>query len=164
MARLVVDQKPDESFIFSYHYEYKDHLEYYGFIDPERAKRKDEIEKRKQAKLLEQQLDKSNKLATTVQPGEDAEDVDDENEGNAGGIGGAGVNNGMGDSNISGFDDDSASGMQYTGKNRFDTLLKSLIARIEFTGTLAPIQEYGRHQQKAAANNKKKKVKKPAGV
>jgi hypothetical protein len=54
MARLVVDQKPDESFIFSYHYEYKDHLEYYGFIDPERAKRKDEIEKRKQAKLLEQ--------------------------------------------------------------------------------------------------------------
>ena len=47
MARLVVDQKPDESFIFSYHYEYKDHLEYYGFIDPERARRQEELEKRK---------------------------------------------------------------------------------------------------------------------
>ena len=47
MARLVVDQKPDESFIFSYHYEYKDHLEYYGFIDPERARRQEEFEKRK---------------------------------------------------------------------------------------------------------------------
>jgi len=66
MARLVVDQKPDESSIFSYHYEYKDHLEYYGFMDPERARRQEEFEKRKQAKLLEQQLDKSNKLATTV--------------------------------------------------------------------------------------------------
>lgn len=163
MARLVVDQKPDESLIFSYHYEYKDHLEYYGFIDPERARRQEEIEKNKQKKLLEQQLDKSNKLATTVQPGEDAEDVDDENDGNAG-IGGAGVNNGMGDSNVSGFDDDSGMGMPTTGKNRFDVLLKSLIARIEFSGTLAPIQEYGRHQQKAAANNKKKKVKKPATV
>jgi len=39
MARIVVDQKPDEPCIFSYHYEYKDHLEYYGFIDPERARR-----------------------------------------------------------------------------------------------------------------------------
>ena len=111
MARLVVDQKPDESCIFSYHYEYKDHLEYYGFIDPERARRQEEFEKRKQAKLLEQQLEKSNKLTTTLQPGEDAEDVDEENDGNAGGIGGAGANNGMGDSNVSGFDDDSAMGM-----------------------------------------------------
>jgi hypothetical protein len=63
--------------------------------------------------------------------------VDDENDGNAGG--GAGVNNGMGESNVSGFDDDSAMGMQTAGKNRFDVLLKSLIARIEFSGTLAPI-------------------------
>jgi hypothetical protein len=47
------------------------------------------------------------------------------------------------------------------GKNRFDTLLKSLIARIEFNNTLAPITEYGRHNKKAAANNKLKKKKKP---
>lgn len=33
MARIVVDQKPDEPCIFSYHYEYKDYLNYYGFID-----------------------------------------------------------------------------------------------------------------------------------
>lgn len=33
MPRIVVDQKPDEPCIFSYHYEYKDFCEYYGFID-----------------------------------------------------------------------------------------------------------------------------------
>jgi hypothetical protein len=33
MARIVVNQKPNEPYIFSYHYEYKDYLEYYGFID-----------------------------------------------------------------------------------------------------------------------------------
>ncbi len=69
--------------------------------------------------------------------------------------------NGVGESNISGFDDDSSMYTHTAGKSRFDVLLKSLIARIEFNGTLAPIQEYGRHQQKAAAHNKKKKVKKP---
>lgn len=71
------------------------------------------------------------------QPVDDAEDVDDDNDGNVGG--GAGALNGMGDSNISGFDDDSAMGMPTAGKSRFDVLLKSLIARIEFNGTLAPI-------------------------
>lgn len=114
-------------------------MDYYGFIDPERARRQEELEKRKQAKLLEQQLDKSNKL-TTIGGVEDAgEDVEDDNEGAAAAIG---------DSNISGFDDDSAmgGGLPTAGKTRFDTLLKSLIARIEFNGTLAPIQEYGRHQ------------------
>jgi hypothetical protein len=68
------------------------------------------------------------------QPGDDAEDVDDDNDGAVGGAVG-----GMGDSNGTGFDDDSAMGMPTPGKNRFDVLLKSLIARIEFNGTLAPI-------------------------
>jgi hypothetical protein len=53
--------------------------------------------------------------------------------------------NGVGESNISGFDDDSSMYTHTAGKSRFDVLLKSLIARIEFNGTLAPIQEYGRH-------------------
>ena len=33
MARIVIGQKPNEPTIFSYHYEYKDHLDYYEFID-----------------------------------------------------------------------------------------------------------------------------------
>lgn len=43
-----------------------------------------------------------------------------------------------------------------TGKHRFDTLIKTMIARIEYNNTLAPIQEYGRHQTQA---KKKKKGK-----
>ncbi len=50
MPRIVVDQKPDKPLLFSYHYEYKDYLDYYRFIDPERARRKEELEKRKLAK------------------------------------------------------------------------------------------------------------------
>ncbi len=46
----------------------------------------------------------------------------------------------MPDSNISGFDDaDSASLLPTSGKTRFDVLIKSLIARIEFNNALAPI-------------------------
>ena len=43
-----------------------------------------------------------------------------------------------GDSAVSGFGDDESM-LPVTGKNRFDVLLKSLIARIEFNNTLAPI-------------------------
>lgn len=51
-----------------------------------------------------------------------------------------------GDSAVSGFqDDESLSGMPCQGRHKYDNLLKSLIARIEFNNTLAPIQEYGRH-------------------
>jgi hypothetical protein len=58
---------------------------------------------------------------------------------------------GIADSAVSGFDDaDSGGAMQTAGKNRFDNLIKSLIARIEFNNTLAPIQDYGRHHKKAA--------------
>ena len=33
MARIVLNQEPNKPCIFSYHYEYKDFLEYYGFMD-----------------------------------------------------------------------------------------------------------------------------------
>ena len=71
--------------------------------------------------------------------------------------GGQGVNDmSMSNSMMPGIEESESMMMQPTsGKNRFDTLIKSLIARIEFNNTLAPIQEYGRHQKKAA-NNKKK--------
>lgn len=73
-----------------------------------------------------------------------------------------GGDGGIADSAVSGFEDGESggSGLQTQGKNRFDNLIKSLIARIEFTNTLAPIQEYGRHQKKAAQNIKNKKNKK----
>ena len=36
-------------------------------------------------------------------------------------------------------------GQNLSGKYKFDTLIKSMIARIEYNNTLAPVQEYGRH-------------------
>ena len=141
MARVTVDQEADAPSIFSYHYEYKDYLDYYRFIDPERAKRKEELERRKIAKQLDAHLDKN---------------IPDGDE--SGGEEGEGA---VGDSAVSGFDD-GESGVQHQamGGGRFDNLIKSLIARIEFNNTLAPIQDYGRHQKKAAQINKNKKNKK----
>ena len=40
------------------------------------------------------------------------------------------------------------------GGHRFENLIKSMMARIELNNSLAPIQQYGRHQRKA--NNRKK--------
>lgn len=65
----------------------------------------------------------------------------------------------MKDNEIDLNDEDQEESMTCPGKTRFDVLIKSMIARIEFDNCLAPIQEYGRHQQKVA--NKKKKKKKP---
>src|SRR5690606_13443577 len=33
VARIMVPQEPNKSFIYSYHYEYKDYLDSYGYID-----------------------------------------------------------------------------------------------------------------------------------
>jgi hypothetical protein len=49
-------QKPNETCIFSYHYEYKEHLQYYGFIDPERARRQEEKDRIMKARLVEGHL------------------------------------------------------------------------------------------------------------
>jgi len=48
------------------------------------------------------------------------------------------------------MDNDESYPGQMNGKYRFDTLLKTMIARIEYNNTLAPVQEYGRHQTRAA--------------
>ena len=42
---------------------------------------------------------------------------------------------------------------------RYDNMLKFMMARIEFHQGLAPVQTYGRHQTQAA--QRKKKAKKP---
>ena len=43
------------------------------------------------------------------------------------------------------------------GDHRFENLIKSMLARIEIKGNLAPIQEYGRHQTVAAKKRKENK-------
>jgi hypothetical protein len=55
--------------------------------------------------------------------------------------GGQGINDmSMSNSMMPGIEESESMMMQPTsGKNRFDTLIKSLIARIEFNNTLAPI-------------------------
>lgn len=60
----------------------------------------------------------------------------------------------MDEENISGPEDQSeASGVG--GCHRFENLIKSMLARLELHNSLAPIQQYGRHQRKAANNRKK---------
>ena len=44
-----------------------------------------------------------------------------------------------------------------SGKHRYDNLIKTMIARIEYNNTLAPVQEYGRHQTKALKKKNKNK-------
>eukprot|EP00350_Pseudokeronopsis_sp_OXSARD2_P012715 CAMPEP_0170549968 /NCGR_PEP_ID=MMETSP0211-20121228/8041_1 /TAXON_ID=311385 /ORGANISM="Pseudokeronopsis sp., Strain OXSARD2" /LENGTH=178 /DNA_ID=CAMNT_0010856227 /DNA_START=558 /DNA_END=1094 /DNA_ORIENTATION=+ len=46
-----------------------------------------------------------------------------------------------------------------TGVNTYNSLIKSLIARIENDDMLAPLQEIGRHQSKLNLKKKKKKAK-----
>ena len=35
--------------------------------------------------------------------------------------------------------------MPAAGKHKFDTMLKSMLARLEFCNYLAPVEDYGRH-------------------
>ena len=58
---------------------------------------------------------------------------------------------------MSALDDDVSMGNNQigSGKYRFDTLIKTMIARIEYNNTLAPVQEYGRHMQRVAKKKKK---------
>lgn len=58
---------------------------------------------------------------------------------------------------LSVMDNDESYQDQLNGKYRFDQLIKTMIARIEYNNTLAPVQEYGRHQTKAAKKKKGKK-------
>lgn len=69
--------------------------------------------------------------------------------------------------NISGPEDQSEASGVGDG-HRFENLIKSMLARLELNNSLAPIQQYGRHQRKAANNRKKNlqqqtKKKAPAG-
>jgi len=64
---------------------------------------------------------------------------------------------------LSGMENDESYPGQMNGKYRFDQLIKTMIARIEYNNTLAPVQEYGRHQTKAMKKKKKGKEGEEAG-
>ena len=59
---------------------------------------------------------------------------------------------------LAALDEDGSYSEQLNGKYRFENMIKTMIARIEYNNTLAPVQEYGRHQSRAL---KKKKPGKP---
>ena len=54
-------------------------------------------------------------------------------------------------------DDEHSEAFSNMGGHRFENLIKSMLARIEIKGNLAPIQEYGRHQTVAAKKRKDNK-------
>jgi hypothetical protein len=62
-------------------------------------------------------------------------------------------------------DEEHSEAFSNVGGHRFENLLKSMMARIEIKGNLAPIQEYGRHQTAAAKKRKdnQKKQNKETG-
>jgi ribosomal 50S subunit-associated protein YjgA (DUF615 family) len=51
-------------------------------------------------------------------------------------------------------DEEHSEAFSNVGGHRFENLIKSMLARIEIKGNLAPIQEYGRHQTAAAKKRK----------
>ena len=55
---------------------------------------------------------------------------------------------------ISGADEPSCD-QSNAGGHRFENMIKSMLARLELNNSLAPIQEYGRHQKRAAKVKKK---------
>lgn len=55
------------------------------------------------------------------------------------------------------MDEDNSHPGIMNGKHRYDNLIKTMIARIEYNNTLAPVQEYGRHQTKALKKKNKNK-------
>lgn len=61
------------------------------------------------------------------------------------------------------MDEDNSHAGIMTGKHRYDNLIKTMIARIEYNNTLAPVQEYGRHQTKALKKKNKGKVQAEEG-
>ena len=65
-----------------------------------------------------------------------------------------GTNNPADEENISGPENEHSEASGLGGGHRFENLIKSMLARLELHGSLAPIQQYGRHQRKA--NTRKK--------
>lgn len=64
------------------------------------------------------------------------------------------MTNNADEENISGPENEQSEASGVGGGHRFENLIKSMLARLELHGSLAPIQQYGRHQRKG--NQRKK--------
>lgn len=115
--------------VFSYHYQYEQYLKDNNLIDPEKAKsmveknrRKQNLMKEKAAKEAKENKDKlkqPDKEGATTTVTTTANPVDGED--------------------LSAMDEDNSHSGMMAGKHRFDQLIKTMIARIEYNNTLAPV-------------------------
>lgn len=130
LATIRVPYKgPNESIIFSYHYKYEKYLRDHNLIDPEKAKEQQERMRRK--------LQLRNEKAKTEQKEQPQKDGQAKEA--AGGAGAAPALNALDGEDLSGMDDDGSYPGAMNGKYRFDQLIKTMIARIEYNNTLAPV-------------------------
>ena len=130
----------NDTMIFSYHYRYEKYLRDHNLIDPEKAKMQQERLKKK----VNEATEKEKK---------------DKKEGGDGSVPKLPLEG----EDLAGDDDEPSYPGLTNSKYRYDQLIKTMIARLEYNNTLAPVQEYGRHQTKAL-KNKKKKVGAPAAA
>lgn len=130
LANIRVPYKgPNESIIFSYHYKYEKYLRDHNLIDPEKAKEQQERMRRKLQLRNEKNKTEQKEQAQKDGPAKEA----------AGGAGAAPVLNTLDGEDLSGMDDDGSYPGAMNGKYRFDQLIKTMIARIEYNNTLAPV-------------------------
>lgn len=132
LAQIEVPQEGiNEPIVFSYHYKYEKYLKDNNLIDPEKAK------------MLAAKLKRKQQLNN------DKKEKQKEGKDGAPAVGAI-----LEGEDLSGMDNDDSYPGQMNGKYRFDQLIKTMIARLEYNNTLAPVQEYGRHQVKALKKRK----------
>mmetsp|Transcript_32971 Transcript_32971/g.50438 ORF Transcript_32971/g.50438 Transcript_32971/m.50438 type:complete len:139 (-) Transcript_32971:1373-1789(-) len=113
LASIYVDEpKNEEPLVFSYHYKYEKYLRDRNLIDPDKAKQLEEKLKRKQ-QLLEKKQNEAKAKGGEAPAALDGEDLS--------------------------LLDEEGSFPATAGRFRFDNLIKTLIARIEISNTLAPV-------------------------
>lgn len=135
LANIRVPYKgPDESIIFSYHYKYEKYLRDHNLIDPEKAKEQQERMRRK----LQLRNEKNKREQKEKEKKEQSQKDGPATEA-AAGAATAPVLNALDGEDLSGMDDDGSYPGAMNGKYRFDQLIKTMIARIEYNNTLAPV-------------------------
>ena len=121
--------------LYSFYSEYTEYLEDRNLVDPDQFAEKAERAAKAELNKKEQATAKGAEEAQT----------------NAAGAGGATLATTGGtkavnvdEENISGPEDQSEAS-NIDGGHRFENLIKSMLARLELNGSLAPIQQFGRH-------------------
>ena len=118
LAYIDIPQKEEgETMIFSYHYKYEKYLRDHHLIDPEKAKNMQERIKMRANEANDK--DKKNKNQPTDGSAPKLPNLDGED--------------------LAGDDDEASYPGAMKSKYRFDQLIKTMIARIEYNNTLAPV-------------------------